>query len=88
MKKMYDKASEFAAKVVRNGKAVAATVAGAGLMVATQVHAAIPAEATTAFDGLEADGVAMIGKGWAVAGAVVGGLLLIKLFKKVASRST
>jgi len=46
-------------------------------------HAAVPAAATTAITGIQTDGTAMIDAGWPVAAALVGGFILIKLFKKV-----
>lgn len=50
--------------------------------------AELPTEVTAAFTAVKTDGASMIALGWPVVTAVVGGLLLIKLFKKVASRST
>lgn len=60
---------------------------GVGLTAGmSSAFAALPTEATAALTAVQTDGVAMINAGWPVAGAIVGGLILIKLFKKVASR--
>lgn len=57
-------------------------------LVSAQVMAAVPAEATAAFTAVQTDGESMIGSGWPVLAAIVGGLVLMKLFKKVISRAT
>ena len=60
-----------------------------GLAVASMVglvggaSAAVPVAATDAITGIQTDGVAMIEAGWPVVAALVGGFILIKLFKKV-----
>lgn len=55
---------------------------------AGNVMAAVPTEADTVFTDLGTDAGTLIGKGWVVVGVVVGGLTLIKIFKKVVSRSS
>ncbi len=52
------------------------------------VQAALPTEATAAFTSLGTDATDMIAAGWPIVVIVVGGLLVIKLFKKVMSKST
>ena len=63
-------------------KAVA-FVTFAVVLGASTANAALPVEATTAITGVQTDGLAMIAAGWPVVAAIVGGLILIKLFKKV-----
>lgn len=60
--------------------AVLAVSAGAAM-------AAVPAGATAAFTALETDGTAMIDLGWPVVTALTVGIILIGIFKKVASKS-
>jgi major coat protein len=83
---LYNKAKNFAAKGCSKLKGVAAAgliVIGTSLGFSSDAAAAIPAEATTAIAGVQTDGEAMIAAGWPVVAAIVGGLILIKLFKKV-----
>ncbi|MEY8216281.1 MAG: major coat protein [Colwellia sp.] len=69
----------------KNSKSKGAVLVG--LMALTgSASAAIPAEATTAITGVQTDGLAMISAGWPVVAAITGGLILIKLFKKVISK--
>lgn len=56
------------------------------LLTTGGAFAAIPTEATDAITGVQTDGLAMISAGWPVVSAIVGGLILIKLFKKVMSK--
>jgi hypothetical protein len=56
-------------------------------LISAPVFAAIPIEATTAFTELGADATTMIGLGWVLAVIVVGGLVVLGLFKKIASRA-
>lgn len=48
--------------------------------------AALPTEATDAMTSLSTDGLAMINAGWPVAAVLVGGLIMIGIFKKVAKK--
>lgn len=48
--------------------------------------AALPTGATDAFTSLQTDGLAMIDAGWPVAAVLVGGLIMIGIFKKVAKK--
>ncbi len=64
----------------------------AGVFVASSAfvgsaHAALPAEATTAFADLQADGLALIGLAWVAAGALVVGFVVLGMFKKAASKA-
>ena len=60
------------------------------LAVATvgTANAAIPVAATTALTDIQTDGLAMIDAGWPVAAAIIGGMIVIKLFRKVISKVT
>lgn len=49
---------------------------------------ALPTEATDAITAVQTDGQALIDAGWPVVVAITGGLILIKLFKKVILRTT
>lgn len=64
-------------KLVKLGALLAAATASAA------ATAEVPAAATAAITGIQTDGTAMIDAGWPVAAALVGGFILIKLFKKV-----
>jgi hypothetical protein len=50
--------------------------------------AELPPAATAAMGSLETDAGSMLDAGWPIAVAVVGGLLLLKLFKKVTGKAT
>jgi len=68
---------------------LAASVALAvGSVVALPSFAALPTAASDAITAVQTDGAAMITAGWPVAVAIVGGLVLIKLFKKVVGKVT
>jgi hypothetical protein len=58
----------------------------ASLFVAPIASAALPAVATTTFDAIETDGLALIDLVWPVLGSIVGGFILIKLFKRGAAK--
>ncbi len=51
-------------------------------------NAALPTAATDAITAIQTDGTAMVEAGWPVVVAILGGLILIKLFKKVISKVT
>jgi len=55
---------------------------------AAGANAALPTAASDAITAVQTDGAAMITAGWPVAVAIVGGLVLIKLFKKVIGKVT
>lgn len=59
-----------------------------GILGLSQAHAALPTAASDAITAVQTDGAAMITAGWPVAVAIVGGLVLIKLFKKVVGKVT
>lgn len=58
------------------------------MFVASSAHAVLPTEATAALTALETDGASMVAAGWPIAVAVTVGLILMGIFKKVASRAT
>ena len=63
-------------------------LAGVALaVVAGMAHAALPTEATAAFNGLSTNVTDIFTAIWPILAAVVGGFALIKLFKKGASRA-
>lgn len=66
----------------RYGIGVALAVASGSAM------ADLPTEVTAAFTSLSSDGAAMIAAGWPVLVVIFGGLILMKIFKKVGSRAT
>ena len=66
-----------------NGLKVKATALVGSALAIGSASAEIPVEATTAITAVQTDGTAMIAAGWPVVAAIVGGLILIKLFKKV-----
>lgn len=72
--------------VKRNG--VLVSVATASMAVSSVTFAAMPAGATSALQGIQDTGTSMIDAAWPVAGAIIAGLIGIKLFKKVANKAT
>jgi len=64
-------------------KVKGAALVAASVGVVGSASAALPTEATAAITGVQTDGLAMITAGWPVVAAITGGLILIKLFKKV-----
>jgi hypothetical protein len=50
------------------------------------VSAALPLVVGTTMTGIQADGLALIDLVWPVVGAIVGGFLLIKIFKRGAAK--
>ena len=68
---------------------VLGTVSSVALLgLAAGANAALPTAASDAITAVQTDGAAMITAGWPVAVAIVGGLVLIKLFKKVVGKVT
>ena len=63
-----------------------ALVASAGFVGVA--NAALPAEATTAFAELQADGLALIGLAWGAAGALVVGMIILGMFKRAGNKAT
>jgi hypothetical protein len=57
------------------------------VMVSPGVFAALPTAATDALTTVQTDGLALIAAAWPVVAALVGGMILIGLFKKVAKRA-
>ena len=55
-------------------------------LLSVTASATVPTAATDAITAVQTDGTALIDAGWPVAAALVGGLILIKLFKKVMSK--
>ncbi len=70
-------------KMKKFGLAALALVGGTGA-----ANAALPTAATDAITAIQTDGTAMIEAGWPVAVAIFGGLIIIKLFKKVLTKVT
>jgi len=64
-------------------KVKSAALAAASLGFVGSAFADLPSEATGAITAVQTDGLAMISAGWPVVAAITGGLILIKLFKKV-----
>lgn len=54
--------------------------------LAVSAHAALPAEVDTAFTTLSTDATELFSKAWPVITLVFGGMLLIKLFKRVGNK--
>jgi hypothetical protein len=64
-------------------------VLGAALMgTGGLAHAALPTAATDATAAISADGALMVAEGWPILTAIIGGMILLKLFKKVVNRAT
>lgn len=57
-------------------------------VVASSAQAALPTAVDTAITGFQSDATSLIDKGWPLMIAVFGGLLIMKLFKKVANKAT
>lgn len=64
----------------------------AGVVVAVSLplaaHAALPAEAVSAFDAIEAHVTDILAVMWPIVTLITGGFILIKLFKKGANKAT
>lgn len=65
----------------------AAIVAGFGAVMSS-AHAALSTDQAAAFTAIQTTGTDMITAAWPVVIAIVGGLIGIKLFKKVSSRAS
>lgn len=66
----------------------AAAVAVTLLAVSTSAMAELPTAVTGAFTQVKTDGESMITAGWPILLAVTGGIILMKLFKRVIGKST
>lgn len=67
-------------------KKLASVVVAASSFVAVQAHAALPAEATTAFTSLSTAATDVLAAVWPIIGAVMAGFITIKLVKRGASK--
>lgn len=67
------------------GMSVAAVAA---LLASVSAHAALPTVVSDAITSFQTDTVSLINLGWPFLIAVFGGMLLMKLFKKVANKAT
>lgn len=74
--------------VAVNAAVVGGSACLIGLACVPSAFAALPAAATSAITGIQTDGQALLGDVWPVAGAIVGGSILLKLFKKFTSKAT
>jgi hypothetical protein len=70
---------------VKNKAAVAGALA---LGAVVPAYAALPTAVDTAFTDFQSNAVALIDKGWPLLIAVFGGMVLMKLFKKVGNKAT
>lgn len=57
-------------------------------VTAGAANAALPTALNTAFADFQTDALSLIDKGWPLLIAVFGGMLFMKLFKKIANKST
>lgn len=69
-------------------KAYALVAVGFMFGLAGLAHAALPTEVDTAATLVVTDGTAMATKGYAIVAAVTGAFIMLKLFKRVLTRST
>lgn len=67
-------------QMIKYGAAVVTTVA------AVSAHAALPAEATAAFTGIQGNVTDILAVLWPIVASLTGGFVLISLFKKGASK--
>lgn len=88
MKAKLNRLALLAQRTQAKQKAVVGAIGGSVLMASATAHAELPAPVTAAFTQIETDFGEMETLAWGVAASVVGGLILIKLFKKLANRST
>lgn len=56
--------------------------------ITMSAHAALPTAVDTAFTDFQANATALLDKGWPLLIAVFGGMVLMKLFKKVGNKAT
>lgn len=67
---------------------VASSIGFLLLMAAGSASAALPAEVATTLTAVQTDGEALIALAWPVMGAIVGGFVIMKLFKRAVSKAT
>lgn len=72
-------------KFLKIAAPAAAAVAGS-LALVGEAFAALPASVSSAMTSIQTDGMALIDLAWPVVAALVGGFVLIKLFKRAASK--
>lgn len=73
-------------KQFRNVARTAGLAVTSALAVVGSAQAALPASVTSAMTSIQTDGMALIDLAWPVIAALVGGFVLIKLFKRAASK--
>lgn len=69
-------------------KKLSAVVVSSSLLLAVNAHAALPTAVDTAITEFKTDASSLIDKGWPLLIAIFGGMLMMKLFKKVANKAT
>lgn len=69
-------------------KSKAAAFAAFALTASASAFAELPTAVTGAFTSVKTDGESMIEAGWPILLAVTGGIILMKLFKRVIGKST
>jgi hypothetical protein len=69
-------------------KSKAAVFAALALTASASAFAELPTAVTGAFTTVKTDGEAMIDAGWPILVAITGGIILMKLFKRVVGKST
>lgn len=74
-------------KLGRVGSAMSAA-AVLSLLGTSSAHAALPTAVTDAITAFQADATSLINAGWPLLVAVFGGMILMKLFKKVGNKAT
>lgn len=67
---------------------VVSAAAGVSLLATSSAHAALPTAVTDAITAFQGDATALINAGWPLLVAVFGGMILMKLFKKVGNKAT
>lgn len=73
--------------VLRSRASQFAVIAGA-MAAAGSAHAELPAEVTAAFTTISGNYTDLSAAAWPIVGTVVGGFILLKLFKKFANKAT
>jgi len=71
---------------IKSGVRALSLAVVSGLALVGQAQAALPASVTTAMTTIQTDGLALIDLAWPVVAALVGGFVLIKLFKRAAAK--
>ena len=74
-------------KDMNRSSKLAAVAAVVALSAAVPAHAELPTGAAAVFTSIQTDGLALIDLAWPVMGAVVVGLIIMKLFKKVTGKA-